>query len=165
VKTGVALSAAIAVIVLAGAAVWYFNIDLQTIVDAAPRLRDLVDRNFATSLIALTLVVAIGLLSPLLYVISLRLMPALPFFVVCVLPALAGIPYRHYLTGSIIGSLPGLFLVAGVGAGLASLAESGGQVGMADLVTNTELIVLTLVSAIIFVVAAIWSLRRTRAQD
>ena len=55
------------------------------------------------------------------YLLTLRLMPSVPFFLVNVLMALTPIRTRTYAAVSWAGSLPAAFLCAGVGTGLASL--------------------------------------------
>jgi uncharacterized membrane protein YdjX (TVP38/TMEM64 family) len=56
-----------------------------------------------------------------LYLLTLRLVPSVPFFLVNVLMALTPIRTRTYVVVSWVGSLPLAFLCAAVGTGLASL--------------------------------------------
>jgi uncharacterized membrane protein YdjX (TVP38/TMEM64 family) len=56
-----------------------------------------------------------------LYLLTLRLMPSMPFFLINVLMALTPISTRTYSAVSWVGSLPLAFLCAAVGTGLASL--------------------------------------------
>jgi uncharacterized membrane protein YdjX (TVP38/TMEM64 family) len=55
------------------------------------------------------------------YLLTLRLIPSVPFFLVNVLMALTPIRTRTYVVVSWVGSLPLAFLCAAVGTGLASL--------------------------------------------
>jgi len=55
------------------------------------------------------------------YLLFLRLVPAFPFWLVNLAPALLGIPLRTYVIGTFIGILPGTFAFASAGAGLDSI--------------------------------------------
>ncbi len=55
------------------------------------------------------------------YLLFLRLVPAFPFFVVNIVPAIIGIPFRTYLIGTAVGILPGTFAFASIGSGLDSV--------------------------------------------
>lgn len=55
------------------------------------------------------------------YLLTLRLMPSVPFFLINVVMALTAIPTRTYSAVSWFGSLPLAFVCAGVGTGLGSL--------------------------------------------
>lgn len=57
------------------------------------------------------------------YLLTLRLMPSVPFFLVNVLMALTPIRTRTYLLTSWVGVLPVTFLYAGVGTELAALSS------------------------------------------
>ena len=52
------------------------------------------------------------------YMLFLRLVPAFPFFVVNIVPALIGVPYRTYLAGTFFGIMPAAFAYSSAGAGL-----------------------------------------------
>ncbi len=52
------------------------------------------------------------------YMLFLRLVPAFPFFVVNIVPALIGVPFRTYLLGTLLGILPASFAYSSAGAGL-----------------------------------------------
>jgi uncharacterized membrane protein YdjX (TVP38/TMEM64 family) len=55
------------------------------------------------------------------YLLFLRLVPAFPFFVVNIVPALLGVPFRTYFIGTFFGVMPGTFAFSSVGAGLDSV--------------------------------------------
>jgi uncharacterized membrane protein YdjX (TVP38/TMEM64 family) len=55
------------------------------------------------------------------YLLFLRLVPAFPFFLVNLAPALLGVPLRTYLIATFIGIVPATFAIASVGAGLDSV--------------------------------------------
>jgi uncharacterized membrane protein YdjX (TVP38/TMEM64 family) len=52
------------------------------------------------------------------YMLFLRLVPAFPFWLVNLAPALFDVPLRTYLIGTFIGIIPGTLAIASVGAGL-----------------------------------------------
>jgi len=55
------------------------------------------------------------------YLLFLRLVPAFPFWLVNLAPALLGIPLRTFVIGTFIGIIPGTFAFASAGAGLDSI--------------------------------------------
>jgi uncharacterized membrane protein YdjX (TVP38/TMEM64 family) len=58
------------------------------------------------------------------YLLFLRLVPAFPFFVVNLAPALLGVPLRTYVLGTFFGIIPGTTAFSVLGAGLGSAIES-----------------------------------------
>ncbi len=91
--------------------------------------------------------------SPFVYVLALRLMPALPFFVVSILPALVGIGIRPYLAASLVGSVPGLFSVAVVGSSLGAVFEVGGDLSKFELMSEQTFLFLTALSILALIPA------------
>ena len=59
------------------------------------------------------------------YLMFLRLVPLFPFTLVNVAAALAGIPLRTYVLGTLIGTIPSVFIYASFGDLLIDLAERG----------------------------------------
>jgi uncharacterized membrane protein YdjX (TVP38/TMEM64 family) len=55
------------------------------------------------------------------YLLFLRIVPAFPFFLVNLAPALLGVPLRTYIIGTAFGVIPASFAFASVGAGLNSV--------------------------------------------
>lgn len=55
------------------------------------------------------------------YLLFLRLVPAFPFWLVNLAPALLGVPLRTYVLGTALGILPATFAFASAGAGLDSI--------------------------------------------
>jgi uncharacterized membrane protein YdjX (TVP38/TMEM64 family) len=60
------------------------------------------------------------------YLLVLRLIPILPFFVVNIAPALLGVPFRTYFVASILGFVPTIFVLASIGSGLGAIFDAGG---------------------------------------
>ncbi|MGD9786072.1 MAG: TVP38/TMEM64 family protein [Hyphomicrobiaceae bacterium] len=58
------------------------------------------------------------------YLLFLRLVPAFPFFVVNLAPALLGVPLKTYVLGTLVGIIPGTTAFSVLGAGLGSAVES-----------------------------------------
>lgn len=58
------------------------------------------------------------------YLLFLRLVPAFPFFVVNLAPALLGVPLRTYVLGTFFGIMPGTLAYSVAGAGLGSVVEA-----------------------------------------
>jgi uncharacterized membrane protein YdjX (TVP38/TMEM64 family) len=55
------------------------------------------------------------------YMLFLRLVPAFPFWLVNIAPALLGVPLTTYVIGTILGIIPATFAFASAGAGLDSV--------------------------------------------
>ena len=58
------------------------------------------------------------------YLLFLRLVPAFPFVVVNLAPALLGVPLRTYVLGTFLGIIPGTTAFSFAGAGLGSVVEA-----------------------------------------
>jgi uncharacterized membrane protein YdjX (TVP38/TMEM64 family) len=58
------------------------------------------------------------------YLLTLRLIPGFPFFVVNLVPAFLGVPLRTYIAATALGIIPGTFVFASIGAGLGSIFDS-----------------------------------------
>ena len=69
------------------------------------------------------------------YLLFLRLVPAFPFFIVNLVPAFLGVPTRTYIMATVIGIVPGAFVFATAGAGLGSIFDQQGDIGLADIMT------------------------------
>ena len=60
------------------------------------------------------------------YLLFLRLVPAFPFWLVNLVPALIGVPVGTYVIGTFVGIIPGTFVFASVGSGLGEVFDGGG---------------------------------------
>jgi uncharacterized membrane protein YdjX (TVP38/TMEM64 family) len=74
------------------------------------------------------------------YLLTLRLVPLFPFFVVNLVPAFLGMNLRTYTVGTAVGIIPGAFVFASVGAGLDSVFPTDGDISAAGALT-TEVVV------------------------
>lgn len=61
------------------------------------------------------------------YLMSLRILPVVPFPVVNIVAGLLGMRLDRYLLASLVGMAPGAIVFGGIGAGLNTLFASGGQ--------------------------------------
>jgi len=59
------------------------------------------------------------------YLLVLRLIPAVPFFVLNIVPAFAGISLRSYVIATFLGILPGTVVYTSIGAGLDEVFARG----------------------------------------
>lgn len=55
----------------------------------------------------------------------LRLIPAVPFFVANLLPALVGVKFRNYLFTTVLGIIPGALVFTSIGVGLGAVFDRG----------------------------------------
>lgn len=67
------------------------------------------------------------------YLLFLRLVPAFPFWLVNLAPALLGVPLATYVLGTAVGIIPGTFAFAFLGAGLDSIIAAQQQAYQACL--------------------------------
>lgn len=96
------------------------------------------------------------------YVLTMRIAPFIPFFVVSITPAFFNVRFKTFLAATSIGILPGAFAYAWLGHGLDSViavAEASGRdVAILDLVTpeiSFALLALTLVAVLATIVRKI----------
>lgn len=61
------------------------------------------------------------------YLLSLRLIPVVPFWLANLAPALAGMPFPAYAAATLLGIIPGTAVFAGIGAGLGQVLDAGGR--------------------------------------
>jgi uncharacterized membrane protein YdjX (TVP38/TMEM64 family) len=60
------------------------------------------------------------------YLLSLRLVPVFPFWLLNLAPVLLGMAFAPYLAATFLGIIPGTLVFAGIGAGLDEVFLSGG---------------------------------------
>ncbi|HLI11974.1 MAG TPA: TVP38/TMEM64 family protein [Alphaproteobacteria bacterium] len=61
------------------------------------------------------------------YLLVLRLIPVFPFWLVNLVPAFLGVPFRTYLIGTFFGIIPGTFVYALLGGGVSEVLDAGRQ--------------------------------------
>lgn len=77
------------------------------------------------------------------YLLSLRLTPLFPFFVVNVVPALLGVRLKEYIAATFLGIIPGTFVYVSVGTGINSVFESGQEFSLSNVITPEIIIALS----------------------
>ncbi|MGB0905992.1 MAG: TVP38/TMEM64 family protein [Maricaulaceae bacterium] len=70
------------------------------------------------------------------YMFILRLIPAFPFFIVNLVPALFDVKIRNYVITTFLGIIPGALVYASVGAGVGAIFDAGGDVKLTGLMTK-----------------------------
>ena len=95
------------------------------------------------------------------YLLSLRLLPVFPFFIVNIVPAFVGVPLRTFVLATVLGIIPGSFVFASVGAGLGSVFEMMMEPTLASAITPD--IVIALVSlAVLALLPIVWKKLKAR---
>ena len=74
------------------------------------------------------------------YLFILRLIPAFPFFIVNIVPALFDVKLRNYVLSTFFGIIPGALVYASVGAGVGAIFDAGGEVKLSGLMTQPKVI-------------------------
>jgi len=72
------------------------------------------------------------------YMLVLRLVPLFPFWLVNIVPALLGVPFRVYVLTTLVGIIPGTAVYASVGNGLGAFIDAG-EMPSADLILKPEI--------------------------
>ena len=60
-----------------------------------------------------------------LYVLALRLIPVVPFWLINLAAALSGVRFSHFVAATVIGIIPAVTVFASIGAGLGSVLAAG----------------------------------------
>lgn len=95
------------------------------------------------------------------YMITLRLMPLFPAWLVNLVPSLLGVPLRIFVLGTAFGVIPCTFVFATVGYGLGSIIDEGKQPGW-HLMTAPEVAFPLVGLAIVALTPAAYRLLRRR---
>lgn len=74
------------------------------------------------------------------YLFILRLIPAFPFFIVNIVPALFDVKLRNYALTTFFGIIPGCFVYASVGAGAGAILDQGGELELGGLMTQPKVL-------------------------
>ncbi len=96
------------------------------------------------------------------YLLVLRLIPLVPFFVVNLVPALLGMRLGPFMLATLIGIIPGTFVFAAAGAGLGGLLESADPLTLHGVLSPLNLTALTGLAclAVVPLLYRRWSRRR-----
>ncbi|MDP1631145.1 MAG: TVP38/TMEM64 family protein [Caulobacter sp.] len=74
------------------------------------------------------------------YILSLRLLPVAPFWLVNVAAGVAHAPVRAYLLATFFGIMPATFIYSGIGAGLGTVLAHGGKPNLGLIFEPTVLL-------------------------
>ncbi|MBX9699588.1 MAG: VTT domain-containing protein, partial [Acetobacteraceae bacterium] len=96
------------------------------------------------------------------YLLSLRLIPVVPFWLANLAPALAGMPFRGYALATLIGIIPGTAVFVGIGAGLGQVFDAGGRPDLGVILSPGILLPLLGLAGLSLLGA--WWRRRQRAR-
>ncbi len=94
------------------------------------------------------------------YLLALRLIPAFPFWLVNLAPALLGMRLAPYAAATVLGILPATFVFASIGAGLSALLAAG-KMADASLIFSPRVLGPLLGLALLSLLPVLW--RRGKA--
>jgi uncharacterized membrane protein YdjX (TVP38/TMEM64 family) len=93
------------------------------------------------------------------YLLTLRLLPIFPFWLVNLAPAVLGVRLRIFLTATFIGIMPANFVFVSLGAGVGAVLERGEQPDLAILLTPQILLPLVAL-ALLALIPVAYNMRR-----
>lgn len=67
------------------------------------------------------------------YLLTLRLIPIFPFWLINLVPAFLGMPLRSYAVATFVGVIPGSLVYASLGNGLGAILDAGGELDIGIL--------------------------------
>ena len=94
------------------------------------------------------------------YLLTIRLIPVLPFWLVNLAPALVGMPFGAFAAATAIGIIPGTAVFAGIGAGLGDVLAAGGRPDLGVLLAPEILLPLLGLAALSLL--GVWWRKRKR---
>lgn len=74
------------------------------------------------------------------YLFILRLIPAFPFFIVNIVPALFDVKLRNYMIATFFGIIPGALVYASIGDGIGAVFDAGEDVQLSGLMTQPRIL-------------------------
>lgn len=89
------------------------------------------------------------------YLLFLRLVPLFPFWLVNLVPAFLGVPFRIYLLTTIIGIIPGALVYSLVGDGLGAILDAGGEPDL-DIIFEPKILAPMLGLALLSLLPVLW---------
>jgi uncharacterized membrane protein YdjX (TVP38/TMEM64 family) len=76
------------------------------------------------------------------YLIVIRLVAVVPFFIINLVTAFLGVPLPTFVLGTFVGIIPASFAYAAVGAGLGSIFDAGAAFSLQEVLTSQVTIAL-----------------------
>ncbi|MEO6340645.1 MAG: TVP38/TMEM64 family protein [Caulobacteraceae bacterium] len=95
------------------------------------------------------------------YILTLRLIPAMPFWLVNIAAGCVRIPLSTYWSATVIGIAPSTVIYAGVGAGLGKVFDHGGKAGV-HLLLQPQVLWPLIGLVVLAIAPLVWSARRAR---
>jgi uncharacterized membrane protein YdjX (TVP38/TMEM64 family) len=96
------------------------------------------------------------------YLLTLRLIPLLPFWLINLVPAFFAIPWSRYVAATFLGILPATFIFAGIGHGLGAVLTDGQSPDMTVL-AKPEIVLPLLGLAALSLLPLLWRKRKAAA--
>ncbi|MDF1796776.1 MAG: TVP38/TMEM64 family protein [Coxiellaceae bacterium] len=98
------------------------------------------------------------------YLLSLRLIPIFPFWVINIVPALLNVPLRTFFFATLIGIIPGSFVYCLVGNGLGALFKTGEHPNL-GIIFQPEILIPLILLALLSVVPVIYKKLKRKKLD
>ena len=98
------------------------------------------------------------------YMLTLRLVPIFPFWLVNLVPAFLDVSPRTYLTGTLFGMIPGALVYASVGNGLSTVFENGSETKLDIIFSANIRIPIVGVAALAFIPAIYKKFSKAKTQ-
>lgn len=89
------------------------------------------------------------------YLLFLRLVPALPFWIVNLVPAFLGVSLRTYILATFIGIIPGAAVYSSIGNGLGAVFDEGGTPDL-GLIFNPQILIPIIALAVLALVPVLY---------
>lgn len=89
------------------------------------------------------------------YLLFLRLVPALPFWIVNLVPAFLGVSLRTYVLATFIGIIPGAAVYSSIGNGLGAVFDEGGTPDL-GLIFNPQILIPIIALAVLALVPVLY---------
>ncbi len=99
------------------------------------------------------------------YLLSLRLIPVFPFFLINIVPAFLGVSLRTYVVATLIGIIPGAFVFASIGAGLGSIFDMMSDFTLAGALTPQVIVALASLSVLSLVPPPLYKKLKARRRQ
>ncbi|BDG71070.1 TVP38/TMEM64 family protein [Roseomonas fluvialis] len=96
------------------------------------------------------------------YLLTLRLIPVVPFWLANLAPALVGMPFGAYAAATFLGIIPGTAVFSGIGAGLGDILAAGGRPEL-GIIFSPPILLPLLGLAALSLIGAWWRKRNSNA--
>ena len=97
------------------------------------------------------------------YLLTLRLIPIFPFWLINLVPAFLGMPLRSYAVATFVGIVPGSLVFASLGNGLGAILDAGGELDLGILIKPAVLFPLLALAVLALLPVAYKKIKGRRA--